>query len=254
MRWVFFVLLASFFAVGCGASAADSPGGPRPTYYDTTGGEYEVQATSDSATESRGSMLSGGTDAAPKKPAASSDPRVDYDRKFVKTAWLDLEVSDEDDFEPTIAKIQEVAEGLGGYAVEVSSTSITTKVPTERLDEALVSIASIAEVTHRNVRVSDVTAQYVDMQIRIANLEKVRIRLQELVEQGEDVKAILEVEKELNRVTRELESLKGQMRMLSNQVTFATIHVDVEESVTPGPIGWIFYGGYKAIKWLFVWD
>ncbi len=196
----------------------------------------------------------GGGSAEAKKPAAPTDPRVDYDRKFVKTAWVDLEVGDEDDFEPTVAKVQEIAEGLSGYAVEVSSTSITVKIPTERIDEALTSIATLAEVTHRNVRVSDVTARYVDLQIRIANLEKVRARLQELVQQGEDVKAILEVEKELNRVTTELESLKGQMRMLSNQVTFATIHVRIEEEVTPGPIGWIFYGGYHAIKWLFVWD
>jgi hypothetical protein len=248
-----FVAFVSLLLGGCGASsprgysaAPAAPAGPAANDY--------VQVRAEAESISVDSAVTGGS-AGPSRPGpASTDPRVDYDRKFVKTAWIDLEVGDEDEFEPTVSRVQEVAEGLGGYAVEISNDSITTKVPTERLDEALVAITSLAEVTHRNVRVSDVTSRYVDLQIRIANLEKVRDRLQELVEQGEDVKAILEVEKELNRVTADLERQKGQMRMLSNQVTFATIHVNVEESVTPGPIGWIFYGGYHAVKWLFVWD
>jgi hypothetical protein len=242
------ILLVLSFLSACAAA-------PTARSYDTGGAVY---AGDDSYVEAEAVAADGpsvgGSSGPVRKPAATTDPRVDYDRKFVKTAWLDLEVDDEDDFEPTISKVQEIAEGLSGYAVEVSSESITAKVPTERLDEALAAITTLAEVTHKNVRVSDVTSRYVDLQIRIANLEKVRARLQELAEQGEDVKAILEVEKELNRVTSQLEQLKGQMRMLGNQVTFATIHVSVDESVTPGPIGWVFYGAYHAIKWLFVWD
>lgn len=248
------LVVFALLAAACSSSSGNAPYAPAATYtnYQAEVGEAEMVRVATTA-DSGGAALSGDT-ASPRKSASSPDPRVDYDRKFVKNAWVEIEVGDEDDFEPTVAKVQRVSEGLGGYAVEVSKNSITAKVPTERLDEALVAIASIGEVIERNVRVSDVTASYVDLQIRIANLEQVRTRLQELVAQGEDVKAILEVEKELNRVTRELESLKGQMRMLSNQVTFATIHVDVSEDVTPGPIGWIFYGGYKAVKWLFVWD
>ena len=242
------VLFVTLLASACGASSKSDYRAAAPsTGYTRIQTESEVVSSDES-------LSMGGAAEEPRQAASPGDPRVDYDRKFVKTAWIDLEVGDDDEMEPTVSKAQEVCEGLGGYAVEVSRDSITAKVPTERLDEALAAITTLAEVTHRNVRVSDVTARYVDLQIRIANLEKVRDRLQELVEQGEDVKAILEVEKELNRVTSELERQKGQMRMLSNQVTFATVHLKVEESVTPGPIGWIFYGGYHAIKWLFVWD
>lgn len=257
LKWktALFIVVVIALTAACGASTQQyDTSRPAATHYQTGGDDLaRAQVASESVQASSSGPASSGPGST-REPAAAADPRVDYDRKFVKTAWVELEVDDEDDLEPTVARVREVADGLGGYAVEMSSSSISVKVPTERLDEAMVAIASIAEVTDRNVRVSDVTARYVDMQIRIANLEQIRARLQELVEQGEDVKAILEVEKELNRVTRELESMKGQMRMLTNQVTFATIHVDVSEDVTPGPIGWIFYGGYKAVKWLFVWD
>ena len=41
---------------------------------------------------------------------------------------------------------------------------------------------------------------------------------------------------------------------MKNQLTFATIAISLEESVTPGPVGWVFYGVYTGVKWLFVWD
>ena len=44
------------------------------------------------------------------------------------------------------------------------------------------------------------------------------------------------------------------MRVLENQTTFAAIHLAVDENVTPGPLGWVFYGLFLGVKWLFVWD
>ena len=81
-----------------------------------------------------------------------------------------------------------------------------------------------------------------------------RERVQELVDEGKNVEEILAVEKELARVTSQLESLEGQMRVLDNRTTYATVNVVLEERVRPGPVGWVFYGLYRGVKWLFVWD
>ena len=127
-------------------------------------------------------------------------------------------------------------------------------VPTESLDQALAKIEVMGEVTHRDVSVVDATSRYVDLMIRIDNLRRMRERLTKLVNEATTVKDVLEVERELGRVTTELERMEGQMRLLSQQTTYATIRVTLEEEITPGPLGWVFYGGYHAIKWLFVWD
>jgi len=32
------------------------------------------------------------------------------------------------------------------------------------------------------------------------------------------------------------------------------LRVDFEKPVRPGPVGWVFYGLAKGIKWLFIWE
>ncbi len=62
------------------------------------------------------------------------------------------------------------------------------------------------------------------------------------------------VEKELERVTAEYESLKARLESLEGQVALATVHLEFRRPVRPGPVGWVFYGLGKGLKWLFVWD
>ena len=64
-----------------------------------------------------------------------------------------------------------------------------------------------------------------DLDMRIANLEKLHKRLTELVEKTGNIKDILEVEKELARVTGELEKLKATRQNLQHRVDFVTFRV-----------------------------
>ncbi len=185
----------------------------------------------------------------------SAHPNAQVDaRKLKRHAQMTIEVDDEDDIEPTIDKAREMAEASEGYVASESTNAITMMVPTGDTENFLDRLTTLGEVTDRSLRVDDVTSQYVDLEIRIENLERTRKRLQELLEQSVQVSEVLEVEKELSRVTMQLEQYKGQMRTMSRDTTYAHVQLRVEESVVPGPVGWIFYGGYKAVKWLFVWD
>jgi uncharacterized protein YPO0396 len=166
---------------------------------------------------------------------------------------LTIEVGDEDEFPAKIERAAKLARGMDGYVSGETEESITMMVPTERLDEALDDLSKLGEVTERDIDVQDVTRQYTNLQVRIDNLRKMRNRLKELVEQSVTVEEVLKVERELGRVTSELEQLEARMRVLERDTTYATIRVYFEEKVTPGPVGWIFYGTFLAIKWLFVW-
>lgn len=178
----------------------------------------------------------------------------EIERKLVRNAWMTVEVDDEDDFEATIKRAAKIAEGLGGYVQAETQQSITLLVPTDKLQDAVRQVEKLGEITRREISVQDVTANYVDLQIRIDNLRRMRVRLNELVQQATEVKDILEVERELGRVTAELERLEGQLRTMDKQTSYATLYLAVEEEVTPGPLGWVFYGIGMGIKWLFVWD
>jgi len=90
--------------------------------------------------------------------------------------------------------------------------------------------------------------------VRIDNLQKLRTRLQALVEKAEAVADLMALEKELARVTSDLESLEARQRVLEKDVAYSVLYVSLEEEISPGPLGWIPYGLYLGVKWLFVWD
>lgn len=248
---VFALILASTAA--CGAAAPQKEAMYAPP---ASGGSYGSETTVVAAQADAPSFFRGrsASDSSAATPAASQPQYANIDQKLVKNAWLTIQVRDEKMFEPAVAQAEQIARRLDGYVANQTRSSIVFKVPTSRLDEALAALSEIGKVKHRDVSAVDVTSTYVDMQIRIENLRKVRDRLQELVQQGRTVEEILAVEKELARVTTELEALEGQMRLLENQVSFATVNVTFKERVLPGPLGWVFYGGYHVVKWLFVWD
>ncbi|MCA9547909.1 MAG: DUF4349 domain-containing protein [Myxococcales bacterium] len=175
-------------------------------------------------------------------------------RLLARTARLDLEVDDEDDFGQALDDLEALAKRLKGHVVSRSQDRMVFKVPAATLDEALKAVQGMGEITESWVGAVDVTAEHTDLGVRIANLEKLQGRLRQLVDQATDVKTILEVEKELGRVTTELERLQAQLRLLSGRVALAEVTVALEEEVSPGPIGWVGYGLYHGVKWLFVWD
>ena len=239
------ILVLVVLMVGCASSGqSEMSGAPPAAGVNLYGGGYtEAMEVETIASSDRRSTRS----TAPKSQGET------YEQKLVKNGTVTVEL-DEDYFGREIARMKAAAESLGGYVASESSQSVTLRVPAGRLEELLAAANQAGEVTEQNIRVQDVTANYVDLKIRIDNLQRLRKRLQELVEAGSTVQEILEVEKELARVTRELEQLEGQMRVLENQVSYATLTVYFQNDISPGPIGWVFYGAYSAVKWLFVWD
>jgi hypothetical protein len=191
----------------------------------------------------------------PKVVAGAADSgAAPAERIMVKRASLTIEVDDADDFERTGQAIATIAKDLKGYVVNSSHRWIELRVPAARLEAALDAISALGDVEHREVGAVDVTAQVTDLKVRIDNLKTLRIRLKALVERAEEVKDLIGLEKELARVTSELERLEAQQRGLARDVAMSQITVRLEEDVSPGPIGWVFYGLYRGVKWLLVWD
>jgi len=69
----------------------------------------------------------------------------------------------------------------------------------------------------------DVTDQVTDIAIRQANLTKSRERLLALLEKSPKVDELLKVERELTRVTTELERIEAQQKNLQNRIAYVTV-------------------------------
>lgn len=175
-------------------------------------------------------------------------------RRLVRNAWIELEVKNEEERQQINSEAQKIARSMGGYIADESTRGFTMRVPAAQIEGATARLGRLAQVVDRGFSVQEVTAQYVDLVARLDNAKRLKRRLQALLERSNAVKEVLAVEKELARVTETLERLEGQLRVLKKQIRLARIDVRFTNKVSPGPIGWIFYGLYRGVKWLFVWD
>jgi hypothetical protein len=172
-------------------------------------------------------------------------------RAIVRTASLEVERDEPEQGPPqTVA----LAKSHGGYAELVTDSAVTARVPAEQLDAFLAAMPSLGKVARQSVLAEDVTDARRDLKVRLDNVTRVRARYLELLERATNVSDTLAVEKELERVTAEYEALKARLESVEAQVALATVRVEFERPVRPGPVGWVFYGLAQGVKWLFVWD
>jgi hypothetical protein len=174
-------------------------------------------------------------DVAPGQPQPAG-PTVDTgsDKKLagpmlIYTANVHLAVFEA---KKSIDQAEQIAKEAGGYLVRRDDLSITVRVPAGKFDGALAKMLKLGDVLHRDVSVKDVTAEYFDLAVRLKNAEAVRDRLQELLKKATNVSDAIQVERELARVTGEIESMKGRLKLLRELVTFSTITLRFEARPT----------------------
>ena len=157
------------------------------------------------------SVLAKTTPGTPAGPASA--PHVAM--MLIYTAHLTLAVFQ---VEAGLDSVEALARSVGGYLSNRTDTQVTIRVPRARFDEALGS------VLHRDVTAEDVTDEYADLDVRLKNARAMRDRLQQLL-QNAAVKEAIDIEKELGRVTEDIERMEGKLKLLSDEIAFSTITV-----------------------------
>jgi hypothetical protein len=122
--------------------------------------------------------------------------------------------------------VEKLAKDKRGYLVRRSDQSITIRVPASVFEETLNGVGKLGDELHRDVSARDVTEEYSDLEIRLRNAEVVRARLEALLARSNNVEEALAVERELERVTRTIEQIKGRLKLLGELVAFSTITVN----------------------------
>lgn len=129
--------------------------------------------------------------------------------------------------------IDAIARGLGGFLSQRADRQITVMVPRERFIDALTRIERLGDVRHRAVTALDVTDELVDLEVRLTNARAIRERLLELRKAATTVTDQLEIERELGRVTGEIDRMEGKLKLLSQKIAYSTITVSLEPVAEP---------------------
>jgi hypothetical protein len=227
--------------LGCGAAAQSS--------------QVSMVTTASTASPMAQTEAKGLRSPVPGQKASSDEGGEARERMIIKVASLDI-VTDEP--REAFQKAVSLARQLGGYTLSSnhsgSRSSVTLRIPAARFEEALCKLAGLGKVSRREVSGTDVTAEFVDLSIRLRNAEKARDRYIELLAKAASVSEALQVERELERITTLIEQLRGQTNLIKNQVSLSTVNLTLDTPTRPGPLGWVFYGLYHVVRWLFIWN
>jgi hypothetical protein len=203
------------------------------------------------AAEEQARQVAGAQSAAAPGPAgATSLAAMTASLKLIRTAQVSLEVKSYDAAAEAVAK---VAESHGGYVADSQSArgerdrrhgTITLKVPAAQFGAALAALKSMGTVESEQVSTQDVTKAYSDLETRLKVKRETADRLREILKaRTAKLSEVLEAERELARVTEEIEQLEGERRFYDHQIALSTIAAAVHEPeavVRPGvfsPVG-----------------
>lgn len=177
---------------------------------------------------------------AAEQPAVGSEAPPPPDEigvgpKVIKTAEVTLEVGD-GGFQDAFSDAQQVARRYSGF-VTASATSgqesrsgqVTLRVPAAQFEAALEDLHALGRVRGEEVRGEDVTVEFVDLEARLRHwLAQERVLLR-LMNEATTIAETLNVQRRLEDVQLEIERIRGQLRVLGDQTSLATITVAVHE-------------------------
>jgi hypothetical protein len=152
--------------------------------------------------------------------------------RVIRTAELSV-VIPRDAFDERFGEAVDVAEEQGGFVADSRSRSrsgsLTLRVPAANFDETLHALRALGTVEVESVHGRDITADYVDLH---ANLRIARARREVLLGLMADAVSIeqtIRVQNALDETQLRIEQFQGQLRLLDDRTSLATIGLRMRE-------------------------
>lgn len=157
-------------------------------------------------------------------------------RHIIYTTLVELVVEDYGKFE---IQLPQLVLGFGGFVAssetdrkykDRQSGSWVVRVPASRHGQFLDGIDSLGFSESQRENAQDVTEEYIDVEARIGNKQKLESRIVTMLEERSGkLSDVLEIERELARVREEIERMQGRLRFLTDRTTLATVTIRCRE-------------------------
>ena len=181
----------------------------------------------------------GSTDYAPnQQPIPVQGPLV------IKQASLTVSVAS-GSFDSKLAAVRALVESEQGFISGTEAQAnpdadqrirtgvVTFMVPSGKFDDAIDQLSKLGKVQNEHISGQDVSAQYVDLQARLANEEAQRDAMLVLLKRAQSISDIIAIQTQLGQITQQIEELKGQIQYLDHNTSFSTISVNIVEAGAP---------------------
>jgi hypothetical protein len=136
------------------------------------------------------------------------------------------------------------AQSFGGYMVssdtsnpgETPNATVIVRVPAEKLKDMLALLKGMAiKVVSENLSGYDVTDQYVDVDKRIALLEKTKAKFMTILDSAKEISDITNLNREIITIQEQIDSYKGSQDALAKNADLArlTVYLSTDEIALP---------------------
>ena len=177
----------------------------------------------------------GSTAYAPDQVPAIEGPKV------IRVAQLSVTVK-AGAFDSTLSDVRTLVQLQGGFIAGTDAQSnpaindqirtgvITFMVPAAKFDNTIDQLAKMGKVQNEHITGQDVSAQYVDLQARLANAEAQRNAMIALLKRAQSISDIIAVQNQLGQITQTIEQLKGQINYLDHNTAYSSVSVTITEA------------------------
>ena len=164
--------------------------------------------------------------------------------QVIRQAQLSISVKS-GSFDSSLAAVRSVVEIEQGYISGTDAQAnpatndgirtgvITFMVPASNFDVTIDAVSNLGKVQTEHIGGQDVSAQYIDLQARLANEEAQRNAMLVLLGQAKNIPDIITIQNQIGQITGQIEQLKGQIQYIDHNVAFSTISVTLTEAGAP---------------------
>lgn len=178
----------------------------------------------------------------PQQSNVAAAPKMDWEKKIIKNANLNIEVANYDAFNQQVhtdvkrwgAYVAQEEQQSSEYKKE---NSIYIKVPVDQFDNLVQSITSGKdELIVKKITSEDVTGEVVDTRARMEARRQIRQRYMDLLKQAKNMEEILQVQTVIDDIQVQIESASGRINYLTHAASFSTVRLTFFQVLNPAAV------------------
>jgi len=156
-------------------------------------------------------------------------------QKIIYNVYMSIQTTA---FEESSSSLEALIAECGGYCENQNSSnnkgryrdaSYTVRIPAGNLETFLEGMGQIGTISYMNRSADDVSEAYYDIQSRLTSARAKLDRLNELLEDAEDMEDIIALESAISDTQWEIDSYQGTLNYYDSRVSYSTVTIELQE-------------------------
>lgn len=248
LGWTAAALLLLVLLPACGggsraqkAADLDAAGAGSVSVQPAPASESVTQASPGSEQHAAADQVTSGSGGSEALPVGLSELDPSFGRKIIMNADISLHVADAGKARIALQRLADASRGyvanstLSGSDEDGWTARVVLRIPQSQFSSVYNEIAKLGEMGEERQWTDDVTDEFVDLESRLKILRMHEQTLLELQSRANAFEEWERLQSRLMDVRIQIEQIQGRLRVLSNQVDFATINVSLYQPPVGAP-------------------